>query len=138
MRALMTAGPALKRDQGAGFNCSAIAISNLRDFSEALYILMLGCFEPDTQIKTKTGNKKIIDLNLDDDVLTYNFSEKRFEFTKPISIAPVIFSQGENKMELELEDGSKIKCTENHEFFTTNRGWVKAIDLTEFDDIKGI
>jgi ribonucleoside-triphosphate reductase (thioredoxin) len=43
MRALMTAGPALKRDPGAGFNCAYIAINNLRDFSEALYILMLGC-----------------------------------------------------------------------------------------------
>ena len=42
MRALMTAGEALKRENIAGFNCSYIAINNKRAFSEALYILMCG------------------------------------------------------------------------------------------------
>lgn len=42
MRALMTAGEALKRENIAGFNCSYIAINNKRAFAEALYILMCG------------------------------------------------------------------------------------------------
>lgn len=42
MRALMTAGPALERENLAQFNCSFIAIDDVRAFDEALYILMNG------------------------------------------------------------------------------------------------
>jgi len=42
MRCLMTAGPALERDEAAGYNCSFIAIDNPRAFDEILYILSCG------------------------------------------------------------------------------------------------
>jgi len=42
MRALMTAGPALTRDNVSGYNCSYIAMDNLRAFDELMYILMCG------------------------------------------------------------------------------------------------
>ena len=42
MRALMSAGPALERENVAGFNCSFLAINDPRAFDEALYILMNG------------------------------------------------------------------------------------------------
>ena len=42
MRALMTAGPALERDNVAGFNCSYLPIDHPRAFDELLYILMCG------------------------------------------------------------------------------------------------
>lgn len=42
MRALMTAGPALDRENLAGFNCSYLAVNTKRSFAEALYILMCG------------------------------------------------------------------------------------------------
>lgn len=42
MRGLMTAGPALARENLAQFNCSFIAIDDTRAFDEALYILMNG------------------------------------------------------------------------------------------------
>lgn len=42
MRCLMTAGPALERDEVAGYNCSFIAIDNARAFDEILYILSCG------------------------------------------------------------------------------------------------
>jgi ribonucleoside-triphosphate reductase len=42
MRALMTAGEALKRDNTAGYNCSYVAVNNIRSFDEILYILMCG------------------------------------------------------------------------------------------------
>lgn len=42
MRALMTAGPALDRDPMAGFNCSFVAIDDVRAFDEILYISMCG------------------------------------------------------------------------------------------------
>jgi ribonucleoside-triphosphate reductase len=42
MRSLMTAGPALEKDNICGYNCSYIAVDNPKCFSEALYILMNG------------------------------------------------------------------------------------------------
>jgi ribonucleoside-triphosphate reductase len=42
MRATMTAGPALERDNVAGYNCSYLAINRVQAFDEAMYILMCG------------------------------------------------------------------------------------------------
>lgn len=42
MRALMTAGPALSRDNIAGFNCAAVAVDHVRVFDEIMYVLMCG------------------------------------------------------------------------------------------------
>jgi len=42
MRALMTAGEALKRDNTAGYNCSYVAVNNVKAFDEILYVLMCG------------------------------------------------------------------------------------------------
>jgi ribonucleoside-diphosphate reductase alpha chain len=42
MRALMTAGPALDRDNTAGFNCSYLPVDNPRAFDELMYILLCG------------------------------------------------------------------------------------------------
>ena len=42
MRALMTAGPALARENVAGYNCSYLPIDSPRSFDECLYILLNG------------------------------------------------------------------------------------------------
>ena len=42
MRALMTAGPALDRDNTAGYNCSYLPVNDLKSFDEAMYILLCG------------------------------------------------------------------------------------------------
>jgi len=42
MRCLMTAGPALDRDNVAGFNCSYLPIDTPRAFDELMYILLCG------------------------------------------------------------------------------------------------
>jgi ribonucleoside-triphosphate reductase (thioredoxin) len=42
MRMLMTAGPALDRDNTAGYNCSYIAVDDVKAFDEAMMILLCG------------------------------------------------------------------------------------------------
>ena len=42
MRCMMTAGPALDRDNVAGFNCSYLPIDSPRSFDELMYILLNG------------------------------------------------------------------------------------------------
>jgi len=42
MRAFMTAGKALEKDEVAGYNCSFVAVDDVRAFDEAMYISMCG------------------------------------------------------------------------------------------------
>ena len=42
MRAMMTAGPALERDNTAGYNCAYLPIDDIKSFDEAMYILLCG------------------------------------------------------------------------------------------------
>jgi ribonucleoside-diphosphate reductase alpha chain len=42
MRSVMSAGPALLRENVAGYNCSFIPVDNARSFDETMYILMCG------------------------------------------------------------------------------------------------
>jgi ribonucleoside-triphosphate reductase (thioredoxin) len=42
MRAVMTAGPALTRDNTAGYNCSYLPVDDPKSFDEAMFILLCG------------------------------------------------------------------------------------------------
>ncbi len=42
MRAMMTAGPALKKDNTAGYNCSYLPVDDPKAFDEAMFILLCG------------------------------------------------------------------------------------------------
>lgn len=42
MRAVMTAGPALERDNTAGYNCSYMPVDDPKSFDEAMFILLCG------------------------------------------------------------------------------------------------
>ena len=42
MRSLMTAGPALRRDNTCAYNCSYLPVDNVKSFDEAMFILLCG------------------------------------------------------------------------------------------------
>ena len=132
MRLVATAGPVAARDNVCCYNCSYIPIDSWQSFSELLFILM--CFHPDTMIKTNGGSKKISDVTVDDFVLTYDENKCKFSFSHPLEI--IKNKTSESKLELTFNDGSTIRCTKNHKFLTSNRGWVEAQNLGEEDDIK--
>jgi hypothetical protein len=136
MRGLMTAGPALKRDSMAQYNCAFLPVDSVKAFDETLHTLMNGCFSEETLIATKNGPKKISEITIDDEVLSFDFDKNEYVFINPSWQGQPESSIGKEKYEIEFEDGTIIRCTENHEFFTINRGWVEAKDLTEEDDIQ--
>jgi len=56
MRAMMTAGPALERDNTAGYNCSYLPVDDPKSFDEAMFILLCGTgvgFSVERQFVTK-------------------------------------------------------------------------------------
>ncbi|ARB11208.1 adenosylcobalamin-dependent ribonucleoside-triphosphate reductase [Pseudomonas phage JG054] len=78
MRALMTAGEALDRENLAGFNCSYLAINTKRSFAEALYILMCGTgvgFSCERQEVTKLPAVPHELLNTDDTIVVADSKE---------------------------------------------------------------
>jgi len=113
-------------------NCSFLPIDNLKAFAEVLYILM--CFHPDTMVKTKVGDKRISEITPEDEVATYILETGKTTYIKPehIMCNPTITSP---KLRLTFDDGHDVTCTEDHLFYTHNRGWVKAVDLTEDDEL---
>ena len=137
MRALMTAGEALKRDNTAGYNCAYVAVNKVRVFDEILHVLM--CLSPNTEIVTLNGNKKICDIDPNIDLLlTYNETSKEYEYEQPIEILESRTGSSEPIVKLTTDDGFVIECTADHQFLTKNRGWVKAKDLEDFDELEHI
>lgn len=132
MRAMMTAGPALERDPMAGFNCAFIAIDNVRAFDEILYILM--CFHPDTLVVTRTGNKRIADIQPGDEVISIDEATGTSTWKK-VTNQVKTKSAHKPKVAVTLENGHTVKCTADHKWLTTNRGWVEAGELTATDDL---
>ena len=105
-----------------------------------------GCVHGDTLIATNKGDIPISDIvdnnnNIQKDlkVIGRNFEFEDLAFDSIGSLINVSKNNGDkNWIEIELEDGSKIKLTEDHEVHTRNRGWVEAGKLTEKDDLTEI
>ena len=73
MRAMMAAGPALARENIAGYNCSYIPIDSPRSFDEVLYILMNGTgvgFSVDRQYVNNLPTIPYTDMEETDDVIS--------------------------------------------------------------------
>ena len=73
MRALMTAGPALKRENISGYNCSYLPVDSPRSFDECLYILMIGTgvgFSVERQYLNKLPTIPDTDFESSDDLIS--------------------------------------------------------------------
>ena len=73
MRAMMAAGPALARENIAGYNCSYIQIDSPRSFDEVLYILMNGTgvgFSVERQYVNNLPTIPYTDMEETDDVIS--------------------------------------------------------------------
>lgn len=106
-------------------------------FEDYQAVLCDECVNGDTLIKTPNGDKKIKDIKEGDLVITYNEKTKKFEPNKVLEThRNHISSKNAKMLRLELEDGKILELTENHPVYTTNRGWVRAGDLDENDDIE--
>lgn len=101
-----------------------------------------GCIHPDSLVETSNGLMRIEDV-IDLINSSQPVSILQFDFDKQLALyAPIMHAVkkygNKNWLEIELENGDTIRLTEDHEVYTTNRGWVEARELTNEDDIKHI
>jgi hypothetical protein len=99
-----------------------------------------GCIHKDTVLKTNQGDLTIETVinKYKEDALSITVYGRDLQSGKdqevPI-IGTSVTTGVKEWVEITLENGGTLKLTEDHEVFTTNRGWVAAGELTSDDDI---
>jgi len=82
------------------------------------------CLEGSTKIVTENGLVEIQNIQVGDMVKALNGFKKVLRKFEPKDLN----TEGKKFLEVEFDDGYKVKCTHDHKFLTKD-GWVKAIDL---------
>lgn len=85
------------------------------------------CLTPDTLVYTPSGRAKIGDLVAGDVVIGGSGNARK--------VTGVDAGTTEHLLSVEIENGNIVMCTKDHQWLTTNRGWVEAGELTHDDHI---
>jgi hypothetical protein len=105
---------------------------SLAEFLEEVSTIIIDeCFDGDTLITTPQGKTPIKDLKAGDKVI--NLCEKTKQYKEDIVVKVhknLTHSESEKMLELEFDNGITTKVTANHKFLT-NKGWVRADELTK-------
>ena len=97
------------------------------------------CITGDALITTKDGDIPMSEVvrKVSDgekvEVLTYNEITKDVEYTEVED--GFLTKENANIIEIECEDGNKLKLTPDHKVFTENRGWIEASKLNNSDTL---
>jgi len=96
------------------------------------------CFDGNMRVLTPHGYVQIKDIKPGDQVINYSESQKIFKIDIVVKRHLNLTNSSTEKMfELEFDDGSIIKVTGNHKFMT-NKGWIRADELTNDHEIINI
>jgi len=113
------------------------AVLGLAEFLEDVSTIIVDeCFDGDTLITTPQGKTPIKDLKVGDKVI--NLCEKTKQYKQDIIVKVhknLANYESEKMLELEFDNGVKTQVTANHKFLT-NKGWIRADELT--DDLEVI
>jgi len=103
---------------------------NSRLFSGYRYLGTLDsrtCLEKGQLIETPLGDRKVESINIGDYVIGGSGEARKVLATSNKTVESII--------EIELENGKKIRCTDDH-LFLTDRGWIEAGELINGEEIK--
>jgi len=111
-------------------------VLSLAEFLEGVSTIIIDeCLDGDTLVTTPTGKVAIKHLEVNDVII--NLCEETNTYKEDVIVKVhknLSNSDSENMLELEFDNGSAIKVTANHKFLT-NKGWVRADQLTDDLDI---
>ena len=89
------------------------------------------CLTGDTIVETNNGVKELKNVEIGELVKSYNTETKETEYKEILNFA--MTSPKAKIIKITDESGKFIKCTEDHQIWTENRGYVMAKDLVETD-----
>jgi ribonucleoside-triphosphate reductase len=95
MRAVMTAGVALDRDNTAGYNCSYLPVDDVKSFDEAMYILLCGTgvgFSVESKYVNKLPDVPVLMFNSD---TTISVSDSKAGWAKSLRQIIALLYAGE-------------------------------------------
>lgn len=107
-----------------------VASSNNQIIGRALF-----CLDGDTVIATTAGDKKIKDL-VGKQINVISYDKGKNIISQTCTVAPTI--KAKEEYQIELEDGSIIKCTPNHRLMLKDGTYKEAQYLTEDDELADI
>ena len=122
----------------AGMNILQSKNTDINMYKNTDLLIMDECIRGGQLIKTSIGNKKIEDIKIGDLVLSYNINYNVNEYRKVTKTHKnMVKSNSYNQfIQITLDNNKIIEVTPNHKIYTTNRGYVRADELSEKDDIK--
>lgn len=95
-----------------------------------LYLDELNCFPEGTRILTPSGYKPIEELSCGDEVVSF---DPHIGLAKGV-IQNLLIQRSRIFMTVKFSDGRQLTCTPEHPFFT-RRGWVRARELQQGDEV---
>ena len=89
-----------------------------------------GCFDGDTMVKLPDGSsKKIMDVKVNDVLLSYNFAENRQEDGE---VKGLYVGESHGIYEIWFENGSVLRVTGGHPLYIQDKGW----GVISFDEME--
>jgi len=99
-------------------------------------VILDECFTYNTMVTTEMGKLpigKIVDDDMDVKILSYNLETNKLEYKK---INRWVSKKTKNTLlRIKLHNDIFIDCTPNHKIYVKNRGYVKAEEIRENDDL---
>jgi len=84
------------------------------------------CFSPNQEVVCNGKSKKIKDVKVGDNVLSYDFISQSDVWRKVKDV--LCFKNTKPTVKITLKNGKEIICTDDHKFYF-NGGWVKIRDI---------
>lgn len=103
------------------------------DFENIGAVFIDECVHPDSEITMSDNSKKLIkDINVSDTVMTVNEGTGELEPNKVLKVHKNLSREPMYKITV---NGNTLRISGNHKMFT-KRGWVRADELREDDEIR--
>lgn len=108
------------------------AVLSLAEFIDGVSAVIVDeCFDGNVLITTPTGKTPIKNLKTGDKVINLCEETNQFKEDTVVKVHKnLTHSQSEKMLELEFDNGVTIQVTANHKFLT-NKGWIRADQLTD-------
>lgn len=110
---------------------------SIGEFVDGVVCIMVDeCFAAGTLVLTPTGYRPIESFQAGDLVINYCEKTHRFKTDTVVKLhTNLTHSAAEKMYEILFDNNRTVRVTGNHKFLTTNRGWVRADELNEHDDL---